>query len=77
MNYCHLPELILKKSFSLQVKNIQQDREMMLASNKSLAEYNLDIRPRFEELKQTIAKNYAEISQLKTKLAEDIGNLGG
>lgn len=49
---------------------------MMLASNKSLAEYNLEIRPRFEELKQTIAKNYAEISQLKTKLAEDIGNLG-
>lgn len=59
----------------MQVKNIQQDREMMLASNKSLAEYNLEIRPRFEELKQTIAKNYAEISQLKTKLAEDIGNL--
>jgi len=59
----------------MQVKNLQQDREMMLASNKSLAEYNLEIRPQFEELKQTIAKNYVEISQLKTKLGEDIGNL--
>ena len=49
---------------------------MMLASNKSLAEYNLEIRPRFEELKQTIAKNYVEISELKTNLGEDVGNLG-
>lgn len=59
----------------VQVKQIQQDREMMLASNKSLAEYNLEMRPQFEDLKQTIAKNYVEISQLKTTLAEDIGNL--
>ncbi|GAB1602288.1 vacuolar protein sorting-associated protein 37B-like [Argonauta hians] len=58
-----------------QVKNIQQERDVMLASNKSLAEYNLGIRPKFEDLKQQIAAKYAKISELKTTLAEEIGSL--
>ncbi|CAI9741167.1 Hypothetical predicted protein [Octopus vulgaris] len=58
-----------------QVKNIQQERDVMLASNKSLAEYNLGIRPKFEDLKQQIAAKYAEVSELKTTLAEEIGSL--
>lgn len=54
-----------------QVKNIQTDREMMLAKNKSMAEYNLSLQNRLENLKSEVAKGYEDANKLKIALAQD------
>lgn len=48
----------------------------MIATNKSLAEYNLSLQPKLEDLKQMVAVDYERINALKTTLAEDKARLG-
>lgn len=58
-----------------QVKEIQTDREMLLANNKSVADYNLKLQPRFDELKRKLATAYEEANRLKETLAKDKSQL--
>ncbi|ESO95558.1 hypothetical protein LOTGIDRAFT_239432 [Lottia gigantea] len=58
-----------------QVKNINTERETSLASNKSIADYNLSLQPRFEQLKREVATEYEQLNTLKTELATDIAKL--
>ncbi|XP_050408160.1 vacuolar protein sorting-associated protein 37B [Patella vulgata] len=58
-----------------QVDNITTQREILLASNKSLADYNLSLQPQFEALKRQVATGYEQLNSLKTELAQDIAKL--
>ncbi|XP_021375639.1 vacuolar protein sorting-associated protein 37B-like [Mizuhopecten yessoensis] len=58
-----------------QVKNIQTEREMLMTQNRSVAEYNISLRPKLESLKTKLATNYEEASSLKTTLAMDKSKL--
>ncbi|CAL8329176.1 unnamed protein product [Merluccius merluccius] len=44
-----------------EIQNIQLEREMALASNRSLAEQNLDIKPRLEQQKQRLMERYTQL----------------
>lgn len=60
-----------------QVRSIKQERDDLLATNKSLAEYNLSLQPKLEEMKQVVALDYERINTLKTNLAQDKTRLDG
>ena len=60
----------------LQVKNIQKDKENIIVKNRSLAEYNLSLQPRFETLKREVATAYETVNSLKLPLAQDVAKLG-
>lgn len=47
--------------FLLQIQNIQLEREMALASNRSLAEQNLDMKPRLESQKELLVERYSQL----------------
>ncbi|KAG7235883.1 hypothetical protein INR49_002080 [Caranx melampygus] len=51
-----------------EIQNIQLEREMALASNRSLAEQNLDMKPRLESQKEVLVERY---SQLEAALADE------
>ncbi|KAJ3614995.1 hypothetical protein NHX12_018564 [Muraenolepis orangiensis] len=42
-----------------EIQNIQLEREMALASNRSLAEQNLDVKPRLEQQKEVLVERYS------------------
>ncbi|KAM6939928.1 vacuolar protein sorting-associated protein 37C [Xenentodon cancila] len=44
-----------------EIQNIQLEREMALASNRSLAEQNLDVKPRLESLKEVLVTKYSQL----------------
>ncbi|XP_005110858.1 vacuolar protein sorting-associated protein 37B [Aplysia californica] len=52
-----------------QVKSMQVEHDNLIATNKSLAEYNLSLQPRIEDLKQYVAGEYEKVNALKTDLA--------
>lgn len=54
-----------------QVKSIQTDREMLLARNKSMADFNLSVQNRLETLKNEVARGYEDANKLKIDLAQD------
>lgn len=58
-----------------QVKTIQKDKENVIVKNRSLAEYNLSLQPRFEELKREVATAYETVNSLKMPLAQDVAKL--
>lgn len=58
-----------------QVKTIQKDKENIIVKNRSLAEFNLSLQPRFEELKREVATAYETVNSLKMPLAQDIAKL--
>lgn len=53
-----------------QVRSLQARHDDLVATNKSLAEYNLSLRPKLEDLKQQVAFQYQRVNDLKTSLAE-------
>ena len=57
--------IILCLSFSLQIQNIQLEREMALASNRSLAEQNLDMKPRVESEKEVLVERYSQLEAIR------------
>ncbi|KAK3090105.1 hypothetical protein FSP39_009238 [Pinctada imbricata] len=58
-----------------QVKSLQTNREMMLAQNKSMADFSLSLQPRLDELKREVGTAYEEANTLKVKLATDKSKL--
>lgn len=65
---------------SLQTQNVQLNKEMTLASNRSLAEGNLRYQPQLDALKARLTQKYQELQvlfeacQLKTT---KLGNASG
>lgn len=54
-------------STSLQIQNIQLEREMALASNRSLAERNLDMKPRLEQERERLVERYSELEEVRDR----------
>ncbi|XP_074548980.1 vacuolar protein sorting-associated protein 37C [Halichoeres trimaculatus] len=48
-----------------EIQNIQLEREMALASNRSLAEQNLDMRPRLESQKELLVERYSQLESIR------------
>ncbi|KAM9857622.1 vacuolar protein sorting-associated protein 37C isoform 1-T2 [Aulostomus maculatus] len=48
-----------------EIQNIQLEREMALASNRSLAEQNLDMKPRLESQKEVLVKRYSQLEAVR------------
>ncbi|XP_068177696.1 vacuolar protein sorting-associated protein 37C [Antennarius striatus] len=48
-----------------EIQNIQLEREMALASNRSLAEQNLDMRPRLESQKEVLVERYSQLEGVR------------
>uniref|UniRef100_A0A3Q0QWP5 VPS37C subunit of ESCRT-I n=1 Tax=Amphilophus citrinellus TaxID=61819 RepID=A0A3Q0QWP5_AMPCI len=48
-----------------EIQNIQLEREMALASNRSLAEQNLDIKPRLESQKEVLVERYSQLEAVR------------
>nr|XP_020477189.1 vacuolar protein sorting-associated protein 37C-like [Monopterus albus] len=44
-----------------EIQNIQLEREMALASNRSLAEQNLDVKPRLESQKEVLVEKFSQL----------------
>uniref|UniRef100_H3C5F9 VPS37C subunit of ESCRT-I n=1 Tax=Tetraodon nigroviridis TaxID=99883 RepID=H3C5F9_TETNG len=48
-----------------EIQNIQLEREMALASNRSLAEQNLDMKPRLESQKEVLVERYSQLQSVR------------
>ncbi|XP_041840196.1 vacuolar protein sorting-associated protein 37C [Melanotaenia boesemani] len=48
-----------------EIQNIQLEREMALASNRSLAEQNLDMKPRLESQKEVLVARYSQLEDVR------------
>ncbi|KAL1023607.1 hypothetical protein UPYG_G00043450 [Umbra pygmaea] len=48
-----------------EIQNIQLEREMALASNRSLAEQNLDMKPRLETQREHLVERYSELESVR------------
>lgn len=48
-----------------EIQNIQLEREMALASNRSLAEQNLDVKPRLEEQRARLGERYSQLEAVR------------
>ncbi|XP_033748882.1 vacuolar protein sorting-associated protein 37D-like [Pecten maximus] len=58
-----------------QVRNIKTEREMLMAQNKSAADYNISLMPKMESHKTKLATDYEDANRLKTALAMDKSKL--
>ncbi|XP_030643977.1 LOW QUALITY PROTEIN: vacuolar protein sorting-associated protein 37C [Chanos chanos] len=50
-----------------EIQNIQLEREMALASNRSLAEQNLDMKPRLERERERLVERYTELEEVRER----------
>ncbi|XP_017318608.1 vacuolar protein sorting-associated protein 37C [Ictalurus punctatus] len=50
-----------------EIQNIQLEREMALASNRSLAEQNLDMKPRLERDRERLVGKYHELEDVRER----------
>lgn len=53
-----------------QVKNIETERELLIASNKSLSEFNLSQKPILDDTRKQLEELYNMASELKKELLE-------
>lgn len=51
-----------------QMKNLASEQEMLLAANKSLAEFNLSLEPKLSQAKQNLITKYGEAAQLSEEV---------
>lgn len=58
------------------MKNLETEREMFLASNKSLAEYNLSQEPTLEKLKVQLQRQFDELKSYKKRVEMKKKSLG-
>lgn len=70
--YCLMPVFFL-----LQIQNIQLEREMALASNRSLAEQNLDMKPRLESQKELLVERYSQLEAVRETYRKHSSLRGG
>ena len=64
------------QAVSVQFQELQVDREMLLTTNRSLAEESLARRPRLNNGKLQLAEKYRELSNLATTCWEKQSQLG-
>ncbi|XP_026856292.1 vacuolar protein sorting-associated protein 37C [Electrophorus electricus] len=50
-----------------EIQNMQLEREMALASNRSLAEQNLDMKPQLERERERLVGKYTELEEVREK----------
>lgn len=63
-----------------QVKNAENEREMLLASNKSLAEFNLSQEPNLRQSRQKLKELYEQAQELMNEVEQNkktLDSLGG
>ncbi|XP_064460972.1 vacuolar protein sorting-associated protein 37B-like [Ornithodoros turicata] len=63
-----------------QVKNAENEREMLLASNKSLADFNLSREPKLRQCRQRLQELYSTAQELKQEAEQNkkkLDALGG
>jgi ESCRT-I complex subunit VPS37 len=53
---------------SAQIKALESEREMLIASNKSLAEYNLSREPAYRENRQMLMESHKQALELKDEV---------
>ncbi|XP_028833330.1 vacuolar protein sorting-associated protein 37C [Denticeps clupeoides] len=53
-----------------EIQNIQLEREMALASNRSLAERNLDMKPKLERERERLVAKYSELEEMRERYKE-------
>ena len=60
--------------FLFQIKNLYSEKEMLLASNKSLAEYNLSQEPALTEARVRLQERHREANRAaeQVKMARDM-----
>ncbi|XP_064621841.1 vacuolar protein sorting-associated protein 37B-like [Lineus longissimus] len=58
-----------------QVKNLVSEKQMLMASNKSLAEFNLSREPRLIQGKERLASAHEQAKQLQEEVLENKGKL--
>lgn len=58
------------------MKQVQAKREMQVAGNRSLAEYNIDQGTKLKESKQRLALLYEQLNAKRTRFDENRNNLG-
>ncbi|RWS04528.1 vacuolar protein sorting-associated protein 37B-like protein [Dinothrombium tinctorium] len=51
-----------------QIKKLESDREMLIASNKSLAEYNVSREPSYRQMRQSLVNSHKETNDLKREV---------
>ncbi|KAK4319567.1 hypothetical protein Pmani_009507 [Petrolisthes manimaculis] len=59
-----------------QMKHLANQQEMLLASNKSLAEFNLGLEPKLSQAKQNLIAKYEEAAQLSESVNTLKGQVG-
>ncbi|XP_042225542.1 vacuolar protein sorting-associated protein 37B-like isoform X2 [Homarus americanus] len=65
LNFC--------KTYHRHMKNIASEQEMLLAANKSLAEFNLSLEPKLSQAKQNLITKYEAAAQL----TEEVNTMKG
>lgn len=63
-----------------QVKNAENEREMLLASNKSLADFNLSREPKLRQSRQQLKEQYEQAQELVAEVEQNkktFDSLGG
>ncbi|KAK8784531.1 hypothetical protein V5799_009105 [Amblyomma americanum] len=63
-----------------QVKNAENEREMLLASNKSLADFNLAREPKLRQSRQQLKELYEQAQELMTEVEQNkktLDSMGG
>ena len=63
-------------SFGFQVKKIQVYREMMMASNRSIAEYNLNLEPKLAHGKEMLVEAHKNKEVIQKDFDKNKGKLG-
>lgn len=62
--------------FFLQVKALEAERDMLITSNKSLAEFNLSREPAYRQARQMLSDAYNETKDLKESVDKKKSKLG-
>ncbi|XP_061627901.1 vacuolar protein sorting-associated protein 37C isoform X3 [Phyllopteryx taeniolatus] len=60
-----------------EIQNIQLEREMALASNRSLAEQNLDMRPHLESRREVLVERYTQLEAIRETYREHYSIIEG
>ncbi|XP_061736874.1 vacuolar protein sorting-associated protein 37B-like isoform X2 [Nerophis ophidion] len=64
-------------SEALLIQNIQLEREMALASNRSLAEQNLDMKPCLESQREVLVERYTQLQAIRDTYREHTSIIDG
>jgi hypothetical protein len=63
--------LISSKTIQFQIKSLASEKQMLMASNKSLAEFNLSREPRLNQGKERLGTAHEQAKQLQEEVLEN------